>query len=104
MALEVTLAVAFGREVRIQEGESDELYQQARKVVEAVTRPPGTLGQLGVLIALGGETLCICNLKNYLFLCSDRRYVFNLDLLFRMHAVNDIDGYRYNTLFQKKCT
>lgn len=53
MALEVTLAVAFGREVRIQEGESDELYQQARKVVEAVTRPPGTLGQLGVLIALG---------------------------------------------------
>ena len=63
LTLEVILAIAFGRDIKVQGGEAEELYQQAQAVVNGLIRNPG--GQFGVLLAIGGRTNASERVHNY---------------------------------------
>ena len=66
MTLEVILATAFGRDIKVQGGEAEELYQQAQAVVNGLIRNSG--GQFGMLLAIGGginASLVHCGLPRY---------------------------------------
>ena len=52
MSLEITLAVAFGREIRVQKGDGDQLFKEARKFIDLFTRTPG--GHVIILLSIGG--------------------------------------------------
>ena len=66
MTLEVILATAFGRDIKVQGGEAEELYRQAQAVVNGLIRNSG--GQFGVFLAIGGginASLLHCGLLLY---------------------------------------
>ena len=50
--MEVILATAFGRDIKVQEGQGGELYEQARTVLESILRDGG--GHYSVFLTLGG--------------------------------------------------
>ena len=52
MTLEVILATAFGRDIKVQGGEAEELYQQAQAVLDSLIRDTG--GQFSSFVTLGG--------------------------------------------------
>ena len=52
MSLEIILAVAFGRDIRVQKGDGDQLFKEARKFVNLLTRTPG--GHVIVFLSVGG--------------------------------------------------
>ena len=52
MSLEIILAVAFGREIRVQKGDGDQLFKEARKFIDLFTRAPG--GHVTALLSVGG--------------------------------------------------
>ena len=69
MSLEIILAVAFGREIRVQKGDGDQLFKEAKKLMEILTRTPG--GHVTALLSIGGPISFYCY----------------TDLLFVMHCV-----------------
>ena len=52
MTLEVILATAFGRDIKVQGGEAEELYQQAQAVLDSLIRDTG--GQFSSFVTFGG--------------------------------------------------
>ena len=52
MSLEIILAVAFGRDIRVQKGDGDQLFKEAKKLMELLTRTPG--GHVTALLSIGG--------------------------------------------------
>ena len=52
MTLEVILATAFGRDIKVQGGQAEELYHQAQAIVEGLVR--NSRGQYSAFLALGG--------------------------------------------------
>ena len=52
MTLEVILATAFGRDIKVQGGQAEELYQQAQAILDRLVRD--TKGQLSVFLTFGG--------------------------------------------------
>ena len=56
MSLEIILAVAFGREIRVQKGDGDQLFKEARKFANILTRTPG--GHVMALLSIGGRISC----------------------------------------------
>ena len=65
--MEVILATAFGRDIKVQEGQGGELYEQAQTVIGSILRDGG--GHYSVFLALGGmyidhlECLILCKLS-----------------------------------------
>ena len=53
LTLEVILATAFGRDIKVQGGQAEELYQQAQAILEGLVRDTG--GQFSAFLSFGGE-------------------------------------------------
>ena len=79
MTLEVILATAFGRDIKVQGGQAEELYQQAQAVLDRIVR--NTRGQFSAFLTFGGgidrallfSNVLLC-ISVYMYVCAPCLY------------------------------